>query len=376
VFLPEKKVMAEPLKNLYNPAFFESITPVLKESLPSMDEREFIYNVFDQEWPDLELKQRVRKITVALKRQLDPEFPKAAKQLREVSKSFVGKGRWIQKFEMAFLPEFVGLFGDDYPRESLDALEDITKLVTGEFAIRNFLLLYPEETIARMEAWSRDKDPNVRRLASEGCRPRLPWAIGVPWLKKHPERLLPILENLRADPSDVVRRSVANNLNDIAKDHPDLVLDIAQRWKNGNPLTNQIIRHGCRTLLKRGNHKSLALQGIDTRRTLDLISMKLSAKEVKRGDELSFAIALRNTERKPVRFRLDYTIDYITASGKTSRRIFFLKEGEAVSGEVVEIRWKKRFTDYTTRKQFPGRHLLRVILNGNEIVAKNFAVTD
>ena len=367
--------MAEPLKNLYNPAFFESITPVLKETLPSMDEREFIYNVFDQEWPDLELKQRVRKITVALKRQLHPEFPKAATQLRELSKNFVGRGKWIQKFEMVFLPEFVGLFGDDYPRESLDALEDITKLVSGEFAIRNFLLLYPEETIARMEGWSRDNDPNVRRLASEGCRPRLPWAIGVPWLKKHPEKFLPILENLRADPSDVVRRSVANNLNDIAKDHPDLVLDIAERWKNGNPLTNQIIRHGCRTLLKKGNPKSLALQGIDSRKTLELISMKLSAKEVKHGDELAFMLALRNGEKKSVKFRLDYTIDYVTPSGKTSRRTFFLKESEAAPNDEIEIRWRKRFTDYTTRKQLPGRHVIHVILNGNEIVTRSFTVT-
>ncbi len=368
--------MAQPLKDLYCPAFFESITPVLKQTLPSMDDRDFIYSVFDREWPDLELKQRVRKITVALKHHLHPEFPKAASQLRELSRNFVGKGIWTQKFEMTFLPEFVGLFGDDHPSESLDALEEITKLASGEFAIRNFLLLYPEETIRRMEIWSRDRDPNVRRLASEGCRPRLPWAIGVPWLKKHPERLLPILENLRSDQSEYVRRSVANNLNDIAKDHPDLVLDIAERWRNGNPHTNQIIRHGCRTLLKKGNMKSLALHGIDPRKTLQVLSMKLSAKEVKRGDALAFVLTLNNPEKKTVRFRLDYTIDYVTASGKTSRRIFFLKEGEAGSNETIEIRWRKRFADYTIRKQFPGRHAIRVVLNGKEIAIRNFDVTE
>ena len=122
----------------------------------------------------------------------------------------------------------IEVYGLGYPEESLHALEQITRLVSAEFAVRPFILRDPDRTMEYFRRWSLDENATVRRLASEGCRPRLPWAVALPMFKKDPSPLLPILENLKDDASLYVRKSVANNLNDISKDHPDLVLELAR----------------------------------------------------------------------------------------------------------------------------------------------------
>ncbi len=366
--------MAELLKHMYNPVFFERILPVMSESLPRFNEREFIYKVFDEQWPDLELKQRVKRIATSLKTVLPDEFSTAALLLAELSRRFRQERICVQGFELIFIPEFVGLFGTRHVDESLYALREITRLASGEFAIRSFLNLDPERTIAELETWAIDPDENVRRLASEGCRPRLPWGAGVPWLKKNPTRIIPILETLKTDPSPYVRRSVANNLNDIAKDHPDLVRELVRRWKGISPLTDEIIRHGCRTLFKKGHPESLMLHGINPNIKMELTAFRLSDRNIGIGGELRFDLRLRNREKKPARFRLDYAIDYCTASGRTSTRIFRLNEKSVESNEEISISRKQSFRNLTTRKHFEGKHTIHIIVNGIRKTSRDFFV--
>ena len=168
----------------------------------------------------------------------------------------------------------------------------------------------------RMLVWSKHPHPSVRRLSSEGCRPRLPWAMGLPAFKKDPSLILPILENLKCDPSEYVRRSVANNLNDIAKDHPDIALKIAKKWKGVDPATDWIIKHGGRTLLKRGHESILNLHGFNTNAKAFIKDLTLS-KKVTIGDSLLFDFSFFHQEATATSFRLEYVIDYLTRSGKS-----------------------------------------------------------
>jgi 3-methyladenine DNA glycosylase AlkC len=366
--------MAEPLKYLYNPFFFESIIPVLRDQLPPFDERKFIFSVFDEKWPDLELKQRVRYIAVALRKFFPEHYPEAVIELIDLVKAFRRKEFREQGFELIFLADFIEVFGQDYFAESMAAIEEVTKLVSAEFAIRPFLMKYPEKSLLYMLSWANNENQNVRRLASEGLRSRLPWAMGVPWLKAKPEKILPVLESLKRDPSEYVRRSVANNLNDMAKDHPSLVLKIVKSWKGEHPLTDQVIRHGSRTLLKKGDPKILQLHGINPKSSVQICSFSLHTGRVKIGEALGFTIEIKNKETTPTKFKLDYAIDYLTATGRKSMKVFKLREDVFPVDEMIQISKRQSFENFTTRKHFKGRHCIHILVNGQKAISQEFDV--
>jgi 3-methyladenine DNA glycosylase AlkC len=366
--------MAEPLKNMYNVAFFEALCPQLKRCIPQFDCQQFILRVFNNAWPDLELKQRVRHIAQALHVFMPADFPSASRMLMDLARTLRESNAQEQSFATIFIPDYIEVYGLDHPDTSLVAIEEITKLVSGEFAIRPFLLLHPEKTFKKMLRWSKDPDANVRRLASEGCRPRLPWAMGIPALKKDPTAILSILENLKEDPSEYVRRSVANNLNDIGKDHPQLVLDVAKKWQGKNDRTDWIIKHGCRSLLKKGDRVALTMHGFNPNSKSAISSFSLPDKKVRIGDALSFSFDFLNREKRPASFRLEYAIDYRTSTGKISRKIFKISENIFTPGKAVNIQRKQSFKNFTTRKHYKGKHAITILANGKKLAAKEFIV--
>jgi 3-methyladenine DNA glycosylase AlkC len=241
--------MAAPLKNIYDSFFFERLCPVLNDTLPAFEERRFIYRVFDTQWPDLTLTERVRHIAEALHFFMPSDFPRAAELIVRVSGKLSVTGEHSQQFPFIFLQDYLARYGANHYAPAMHAIGEVTRLVSGEFAVGNFLIKEPEKTFMWLQRWSTSDSEAVRRLASEGCRPRLPWGPVVRALTENPAPILPILEKLSADASLYVRRSVANNLNDIAKDHPEVVLRLATEWDRSNPDTNWIIMRGCRTLL-------------------------------------------------------------------------------------------------------------------------------
>jgi hypothetical protein len=198
--------------------------------------------------------------------------------------------------------------------------------------------------------------------------------MGIPALKKIPDPILPILENLKTDPSEYVRRSVANNLNDIAKDHPELVLKIVKRWLGKHPDTDKIIKHGCRTLLKKGDEHALILHGFNSQSRAGVTTFSLSKKKIKIGDSLNFEFDFVNREKSATNFRLEYAIDYLTSTGKTSRKIFKITESNFLPGQPISLQRKQSFRNLTTRKHFKGRHLLTILANGKKVAAKEFMV--
>jgi len=193
-------------------------------------------------------------------------------------------------------------------------------------------------------------------------------------LKKDPTPILPLLENLKNDPNEWVRRSVANNLNDIAKDHPDLLCDIAQRWKGMSKETDWIVKHGCRTLLKQGNPAILKLYGLDH---TDIVLTNLwVAPEVKTGDKLSFSFDIENRQAQQQVIRLEYGLYYRKANGKLARKVFKISERIYQPFEQASISRAQSFKLITTRKFYIGEHSLSIIVNGNETEARTFYLTD
>jgi 3-methyladenine DNA glycosylase AlkC len=365
--------MATPLKNMYDAFFFERLCPVLNEIVPSFDERRFVYRVFDTQWPDETLTERVRHITEALHPFMPSGFPAAAKLIVRIAARLLETGEPPQQFRCIFLQDYLAHYGANHFEHAMEAIGDVTKLVSGEFAIRTFLVTEPKKTLAWLERWTTSDSDAVRRLASEGCRPRLPWAPVVRSLTIDPSPILPVLENLRADPSPYVRRSVANNLNDIAKDHPDVVLHLASHWDRSSPETNWIIKRGCRTLLRRGVENALALHGMSTESECDVVKLSYPTR-ISMGTELDFNFTFANQGPSAALFRLDYAIDYITASGRNARSIFHIGEYKVSPAKPIVVSRRKSFKDLSTRKHFSGLHRLRILVNGREKTCSDFVL--
>ncbi|MFC1853735.1 DNA alkylation repair protein, partial [candidate division CSSED10-310 bacterium] len=247
--------MAEKLKNLFFTfAFIDQLGHAIRQENPAFDAASFEQLVFDESWHDKELKERMRHVSFCLRETLPSDYPMALDILLKVAPSF-------SSFDAMVFPDYVECFGLDHWDISLAALKIFTQISSSEFAIRAFLIKDPERAMASLLLWADDENHHVRRLTSEGCRPRLPWAVALPFFKEDPGLIFPVLEKLKDDESDYVRKSVANNLNDISKDHPELVLAICERWLGHTKNTDWIVKHACRGMLKKSNEKALQLFG-------------------------------------------------------------------------------------------------------------------
>lgn len=250
------------IKDIYSPAFFDRFSDILQEVIPAFNKKKFIAAVYTPDFVAKEWKDRMKLTTKALHSIMPQDFPKAVKLIGNIISTLRSKGSGQDNLVYMFFPDYIETYGLHDLKTSVKAFELITQFISCEFAVRPFILQYGDKMIAEMQQWSLHKSAAVRRLASEGSRPRLPWAMAIPALKKNPEAILPILENLKQDPSESVRRSVANSLNDIAKDHPDVVLQTAIRWNGLSKETDAIIKHGARTLLKQGHPQILQHYGL------------------------------------------------------------------------------------------------------------------
>jgi 3-methyladenine DNA glycosylase AlkC len=362
------------LKDLYNEHFYKNLTDSLAQVVPDFDAHGFIRNIYTPAFQQMELKQRMRHTTQVLHERLSLNYPDAVDALFRLIQHLRSKRVGEGQLAYIFLPDYIECYGLERLSTSVKAMEYITQFISCEFAVRPFLVKYGPELMLQMQSWSLHENHHVRRLASEGSRPALPWAMAVPFLKKDPTPILPILENLKNDPSEYVRRSVANNLNDISKYHPEVVLEIARSWKGLNKETDALIKHGCRTLLKRGHHRILAHYGLDSK-DIELDNLQILAPEVKIGEALEFTFTLKNTAPVKRTCRLEYAIYYKMQNG-FYRKVFKISEREYDAGQTAIITRKQSFRIITTRKFYPGTHQLSVIVNGTESERLDFNLVE
>lgn len=364
----------EPLKNLYNTRFLSSFAAHFHEVAPHFEKERFLHDVFDQQWEERELKQRMRHIATVINKNLRGNFEEKMETISAVIEHLRKVGMGENSIEYMFFPDFVEQYGLAQPDVSLRAIEYITQFTSCEFALRPFLLQYPDMVMHQMLEWSKHADHRVRRFSSEGCRPRLPWAMAIPSLKKDPGPVLPILENLKNDPSEFVRRSVANNLNDIAKDHPATVLEIAKKWQGQSKETDWIIKHGCRTLLRKADPAILAHFGLSTSFGCTIEELRLASEQVRVSESLHFTFSLTNRSNKDEKLRVEYAIYYVKANGKQSKKLFKITENTYKAGVNYTFSRSQAFRDMTTRKHYPGVHKLAVVINGVEMASGEFTL--
>jgi 3-methyladenine DNA glycosylase AlkC len=358
------------LKDLYSPAFYDGLSDILVHTVPSFNKRQFVKQIYQEGFEAKELKERMKHTTEVLHTFLPADYRQAV-VLIEKTINALRKAGYREALEFIFLPDYLATYGlDDYDT-SIKALEFVTQFITCEFAVRPFLLKYGDRMMQQMQAWSLHEHASVRRLSSEGCRPRLPWAVAVPFLKKDPSAILPILETLKQDPSESVRRSVANNLNDIAKDHPAVVIGLAAKWKGISKETDAIIKHGSRTLLKQGSKEILQHYGLESTH-VTFSDFKVLTPKVNTGDSLAFSFSVQNKDAQTRTIRLEYAIYYLKQNGSLSKKVFKISERLYAPGEAVNIVRKQSFRLITTRVFYSGKHQLSVIINGAEQPVKTF----
>lgn len=359
------------VKDIYSPAFYRLIAETFYSADPNFDQDKFIADIFVEKFDRLEWKQRTKHTTEVLYQFLPADFSEAAHLITQSVAHLISKGIPGGGLEYIIFPDYIESYGIDHFEVSTKAFEVITKFISCEFAVRPFIIKYKSRMITEMEKWSRNPNPDVRRLASEGSRPRLPWAMAIPFLKTDPSPILPILYNLRNDPSEMVRRSVANNLNDIAKDHPDLIVEIAGQWKGIGKDTDAVIKHGSRTLLKQGHPKILAYFGLDSA-GFEVSDLAIKTPAVKIGDSLSFSFQVKNLQNDPKLLRLEYGIYYLKSNGQLSRKVFKISERTYEGGKINIIERNQSFKLITTRKFYIGKHKISIIANGLETMIAEF----
>jgi 3-methyladenine DNA glycosylase AlkC len=262
------------------------------------------------------------------------------------------------------LGEFVARRGLNEPERALQALHALTQRLTAEFAIRPLIVRHPALTLATMQAWTRDPSAHVRRLASEGSRPRLPWGLRLHALVADPTPTLPILEALQDDPSAYVRRSVANHLNDIAKDHPERVVDWVRRHlPTASADRRKLLAHASRGLVKHGHAGMLSLWGAG-QAFVGECSLKVSPRRVAVGEHVQLTLVLRSTSRKPQPLLIDYAVHHVKADGRTSPKVFKGWKLELAPGEARTLTKSHSFAPVTTRRYHAGEHPIEVSING------------
>lgn len=379
--------MAESFKNMYNEQFFNKFTKDLKLVINDLDAREFVSQIMDEEWENREYKQRIMHITTILKKFLPADYKEAIAKILELLDYVKNRLPDFSKIDDknfgllaleygAILDNYVEQYGMDDYETSINAIEKITQFTTCEFVTHPFIVKYPDQMMEQMLVWSKHEHWGVRRLASEGCRPRLPWAMALPNLKENPAPIIPILENLKNDPSRFVRLSVANNLNDISKDNPETVIDLVKRWKGESEEVDWVIKHGCRTLLKQGNPEVMKLFGLDSIENIRIENFQISIPEVKIGHSLEFSFNLLNNNKNKIKIRLEYGVYYQKANGTLTKKVHKISEKEYAGNSMTEITRKHSFRVVTTRKFHLGLHQVAVIINGNEFEKHDFELIE
>lgn len=371
----------EPFKNSFSPLLVKTLTGHVSKNWPAFDKAAFL----DFTLPgleDLELKARVDRVTDGLLRHLPPVTAQRSEILRGIlhpvessSPEQTSDEAGMRGFAIWPLSLVAGRHGLDDLEVTLDVLKEMTKRFSSEFGIRYPLIHDQDRVLGILSTWLDDPDPAVRRLISEGTRPRLPWGQQLPRLIADPTPALPLLERLRDDPSEYVRRSVANHLNDISKDHPDLVVDLTGAWMSGaDNNRKKLLKHACRSLIKSGNPNALALFG-HAAPEIEVRGFEVTPKQITLGEQVELRAEILSTAQAPQSLVVDYVARFLRANGGYSEKVFkgsmidLAAKGEARFAKSMPVR------PITTRRYYAGVQRLSLRINGKDFGDVSFHLT-
>jgi len=366
--------MAEPFKNQLGESRIRIIASHLKRIHKAFPESEFLDDALDN-LDDLSLMERSRQIVQCFERYLPNEFTQASdillKAMSPEDKQEDEHG--IHSWLAVPVAEFLGKNGLHEFDVAMDALARVTPYFSSEWGIRYLLDHHQDKSLELLTQWCEHPHEHVRRLVSEGSRPRLPWGFQLKAFIQDPTLTYPLLEKLRDDESDYVRLSVANHLNDISKDHPDWLQQQLVGWMDlDNPQRMKLIRHACRTLIKQGHEPTLKMLGYD-RFDVENVHLSLIDESVRYGDGLNFELSFCGPKGQPM--ILDYAIHFKKSDGTLSPKVFKWKATDLPKSGNFKGKKKHVIKPITTRRYYNGNHELEILLNGVSIAKQPFELT-
>ncbi len=359
--------MAEPLKNQFGADVPRRIGAQIAAVSNTFDHLAFLRDALDG-YEDLELMPRARHIARTLRAHLPATYPEALAVLMASigPRATRAAAEGMAAFYYGPHTYFVSEFGLDHFEISMDAQYELTQRFTAEFSIRPFLEHHQEATLARLRRWATDKNAHVRRLVSEGSRPRLPWASRLRAFQKDPAPVLELLELLKDDPELYVRRSVANNLNDIGKDHPEILVEVARRWlEDATAERRWIVNHALRSAIKRTESGALETLGFGAAANVSVRHVSITPARAPIGKTVQVRLDVANKDAGRQRVLVDLRVHFVKANGGTSAKTFKLKTLELEGKQSVTLQKTISLALLTTRKHYPGHHRVEVLLNGN-----------
>ena len=358
--------MAKPLKDSFDKRVIQQIAKDLHAAYPALDPRAFVRASAHKMGP-LSLTKRGHRVAEVMRAQLPQDFETTARiletSLGPAQISAEGMGMTVFRY----MPHvfFVGRYGVPHFEASMRLQHALTQRFTAEFSIRSFLIEHPEATLARLVRWTEDDSLHVRRLVSEGVRPRLPWAPRLPAFIQDPAPVIALLERLRDDPEPYVQRSVGNCLNDISKDHPDRVAALARAWLERAPEGRRwVVERGLRSLVKQGHRGALSALGFAKAPKVQLKLQALSPKKVALGQTLRFGFCLKSQSARAQSLLVDYAVHFMKANGQQRPKVFKLKRLSLPAGGSAELEAQVSFKALSTRAHYPGAHRIEVLING------------
>ena len=358
----------EPFKNLFNKAVATRISNAIKKHYPDFNSTSFLKNI-DKELLPLELKERVAFITSRLHTHLpeDPEqsIPILVKSLDKLA----GFSLWP-------LTHYIAVYGLDHFDLSMNALKEMTKLFTSEFAVRPFFIKDQKRALKLFKVWAGDENEHVRRLVSEGSRPLLPWGQKLHGFVLDPEVSWNLLEKLKNDPTEYVRKSVANHINDHSKNHPDYVIEKLLEWHHSldkTPELTWVIKHASRSLIKKGLKKAFLLHGVEDSK-IKLIEQKILNKKIKLGQKLIVEVTLKNLSKTTAQIILDNEMHFLKANNKHSIKVFKGKKISLSANQTIKVEMAIPLKIVTTRVYYPGVQYWTVKINGVSGILEPFTL--
>ena len=359
--------MAAPLLDSFGPDVPRRIAAMVAAVDPAFDAEAFTAAALDGHEP-LALMDRGRHWGDALRAHL-PAGDAEALAVLTASLGPVrppdGPGEGMTAF--LYLPHsfVIGDHGLGCFEGAMAAQHALTQRFTAEFCIRPYLERHRDATLDRLAEWTADPSAHVRRLVSEGTRPRLPWASRLRDFQRDPAPVLDLIVRLRDDPSAYVRRSVANNLNDIGKDHPGLLVATARGWADGaGPERRRLLRHALRGRIAAGDPDALAVLGHAPDAPADARITALEPATPRIGDSLRVVVEVANPGDAPADYALRLRVRFARPGGRTGVRVFTLGERTVAPGGSVEVAARVSLRQHTTRTHHPGAHGLEVLVNG------------